>query len=66
MCVIAELFESSEEENNNEFVGFMIEEIPECPDLESDPEESGESDISLADKSSKSGSENSDSKEEEV
>lgn len=57
---MAELFESSEEENNNEFVGFMIEEIPERPDLESDPEASGE------DKSSQNGSENSDSKEEEV
>ena len=53
---MAELFESSEEENNNEFVGFMIEEIPERPDLESDPEASGESDISLADKSSENGS----------
>lgn len=56
VCVMAELFESSEEENNNEFVGFMIEEIPERPDLESDPEASGESDISLADKSSENGS----------
>ena len=38
---MAELFESSEEENNDEFVGFMIEEIPERPDFESDPEASG-------------------------
>ena len=63
---MAELFESSEEENNNEFVGFTIEEIPECPDFESDPEASGESDISPGDESSENGSENSDSEEEEV
>ena len=63
---MAELFESSEEENNNEFVGFTIDEIPEHPDFESDPETSGESDISLGDESSENESENSDSEEEEV
>lgn len=63
---MAELFESSEEEKNDEFVGFRIEEIPECPDFESDPETSGESDVSLGDESRKNGSENSDSEEEEV
>lgn len=63
---MAELFESSEEENNDEFVGFTIDEIPERPDFESDPETSGESDISLGDESSENGSENSDSEEEEV
>ena len=46
---MAELFESSEEENDNEFLGFTIEEIPGRPDFESDPEASGESDISLGD-----------------
>lgn len=63
---MAQLFESSEEENNDEFVGFTIEEIPERPDFESDPEASGKSDISLGDESSENGSENSDSEEEEV
>ena len=63
---MAELFESSEEENDDKFVGFTVEEIPECPDFESDPEASGESDISLGDESSENGSENSDLEEEEV
>lgn len=63
---MAELFESSEKENNNEFVGFTVEEIPERPVFESDPEASGESDISLEDEWSESGSENSDSEKEEV
>ena len=38
---MAELFESSEEETNDEFVGFTTQEIPERPDFESDPKASG-------------------------
>lgn len=63
---MAELFESSEEENNDEFVGFTIDEILERFDFESDFEISGESDIFLGDELSENGSENSDFEEEEV